>query len=44
MGVVYRAHDSRLRRVVAIKVLNVASDSRVLHEARAIAALNHPHI
>jgi hypothetical protein len=50
MGEVYRAHDSRLRRTVAIKVAssNFNADpqarARFHHEARAIAALNHPHI
>jgi serine/threonine protein kinase len=49
MGEVYRAHDSRLRRTVAIKVASgINADpqarARFQHEARAIAALNHPHI
>ena len=50
MGEVYRAHDARLGRDVAIKVLpkEFAADPdrvrRFEHEARAIAALNHPHI
>jgi Tol biopolymer transport system component/predicted Ser/Thr protein kinase len=50
MGEVYRAHDSRLGRDVAIKVLpeRSLSDSdaivRLQHEARAASALNHPHI
>jgi eukaryotic-like serine/threonine-protein kinase len=51
MGEVYRAHDTRLNRTVALKVLSahVLSAGRDLRrrfemEARAIAALNHPHI
>ena len=50
MGEVYRAHDSRLRRTVAIKVASgrlnddPQARARFQHEARAIAALNHPHI
>jgi serine/threonine protein kinase/Flp pilus assembly protein TadD len=50
MGVVYRAHDPRLDRDVAIKVLReeVAQNpdrvARFEREARAVAALSHPNI
>jgi hypothetical protein len=50
MGEVYRAHDSRLDRTVAIKILptSFATDherlQRFAQEARAAAALNHPNI
>ena len=48
MGEVYRAHDTRLGRFVAIKVLceTFGADvhAALLREARAAAALNHPNI
>jgi Tol biopolymer transport system component/predicted Ser/Thr protein kinase len=50
MGEVYRAHDAKLNRDVAIKVLPalVADDPERLmrfeREAQVLAALNHPHI
>src|SRR5882762_1571845 len=50
MGEVYRAHDARLGRDVAVKLLpaSFSSDPDRLHrfaqEARAAAALNHPNI
>src|SRR5207249_5732241 len=50
MGEVYRARDTRLDRTVAIKVLpaHLSSDparrQRFEREAKAISALNHPHI
>jgi eukaryotic-like serine/threonine-protein kinase len=50
MGRVFRARDSRLGRVVAIKVIRseLASDEgfqrRFRREARTIATLNHPHV
>ncbi|MDP6630751.1 MAG: serine/threonine-protein kinase [Kiritimatiellia bacterium] len=50
MGVVYLARDRHLGRFVAIKRLNAASlttsamKDRFMHEARAVASLNHIHI
>jgi eukaryotic-like serine/threonine-protein kinase len=50
MGEVYRAHDSRLNRTVAVKVLPTSFSAdrdrleRFAQEARAAAALNHPNI
>jgi dienelactone hydrolase/predicted Ser/Thr protein kinase len=44
MGEVYAAHDTRLGRRVALKVSQRRFGVRFEREARAIAALNHPHI
>ena len=44
MGEVYKARDRRLDRIVAIKKLKNEHSARFEQEARAIAALNHPHI
>jgi Tol biopolymer transport system component/predicted Ser/Thr protein kinase len=44
MGEVYRAHDSRLNRDVAVKVSSAQFSERFTREARAIAALNHTNI
>src|ERR1051325_2173937 len=44
MGEVYKARDTRLDRVVAIKFSKEAFSERFEREARAIAALNHPNI
>lgn len=50
MGEVHRAHDTRLGRDVAVKVLPVEVSSsperlaRFEHEARIVASLNHPNI
>ncbi len=44
MGEVWKARDTRLNRVVAIKRLKGQHTARFEQEAQAIAALNHPHI
>ncbi len=47
MGEVWKAYDPKLQRTVAIKVLTDQAEdaaSRILAEARAASALNHPHI
>ena len=50
MGQVYRAHDEKLDREIALKVLpekfaaNADRLRRFLQEARAVAAMNHPNI
>jgi eukaryotic-like serine/threonine-protein kinase len=50
MGVVYRAHDTRLGRVVALKFLfphynlDASAKARFLREAHAAAALDHPNL
>jgi len=44
MGEVYKARDTRLDRIVAIKVSQERFSDRFEREARAVAALNHPHI
>jgi serine/threonine-protein kinase len=49
MGTVYRAHDMLLDRDVAVKVLfstslGIEGRARLLHEAQAVARLNHPNI
>ncbi|MBN2131735.1 MAG: protein kinase [Sedimentisphaerales bacterium] len=50
MGVVYKAHDSRLGRVVAIKTVpahlreNRVIQERFRREAKMLAVLSHPHI
>src|SRR5215471_7221910 len=50
MGEVYRAHDTKLKRDVALKVLpeafarDPARMARFQREAEVLASLNHPHI
>lgn len=44
MGEVWKARDTRLDRIVAIKTSKVEFTDRFEREARAIAALNHPNI
>ncbi len=50
MGAVYRAHDTRLNRSVAVKLWHqsgadsASATRRLLREARAASALNHPNI
>jgi protein kinase-like protein len=50
MGEVYRAHDAKLKRDVALKILpaHISRDverlARFEREARVLASLNHPHI
>jgi len=50
MGVVFKAHDLKLKRNVALKFLpthlveNPQAKTRIIHEAQATAALQHPNI
>jgi TolB-like protein/Tfp pilus assembly protein PilF/predicted Ser/Thr protein kinase len=44
MGEVWKARDTRLDRIVAVKRLKGQHSARFEQEARAIAALNHPNI
>jgi eukaryotic-like serine/threonine-protein kinase len=44
MGEVWKARDTRLNRIVAVKRLTARHSDRFEQEARTIAALNHPHI
>src|SRR6202166_1857542 len=44
MGEVYKARDTRLDRIVALKVSKSEFSQRFEREARAVAALNHPNI
>ena len=44
MGQVFKARDTRLDRIVALKISHAQFTDRFAREARATAALNHPHI
>ncbi len=44
MGDVYKARDTRLNRIVALKTSKTEFSERFEREARAVAALNHSHI
>src|SRR5690242_6424607 len=44
MGEVWKARDTRLDRIVALKFSRAAFSDRAQREAQAIAALNHPNI
>ena len=44
MGDVYKARDTRLDRIVAVKVSKTEFSERFAREARAISALNHSQI
>lgn len=44
MGEVYKARDTRLDRIVAVKISREQFSERFEREARAVAALNHPNI
>jgi serine/threonine protein kinase len=43
MGEVWKARDTRLDRIVAIKVFKVQFSERLWREARSVAELNHPN-
>jgi serine/threonine protein kinase/Tol biopolymer transport system component len=44
MATVYEARDTRLGRIVALKVAHEEFSGRFQREARAISSLNHPHV
>jgi len=44
MGEVYKARDTRLDRIVAVKISNQQFSERFEREAHAVASLNHPHV
>ena len=44
MGQVWKGRDTRLNRIVAVKVAKAEFSDRFEREARAVASVNHPHI
>ena len=44
MGEVYKARDTRLDRIVAVKICNEEFSERFEREAHAVASLNHSHV
>ena len=44
MGEVYKARDTRLDRIVAVKISKQQFSERFEREAHAVASLNHPHV
>src|ERR1700748_1203136 len=44
MGQVWKGRDTRLKRIVAVKVAKAEFGDRFEREARAVASFNHPHI
>jgi len=44
MGEVYKARDTRLNRIVAVKVSNEQFSDRFEREAHTVASLNHSHV
>ncbi len=44
MGPVYKARDTRMERIIAVKVSKAEFGQRFEREARAVGSLNHTHI
>ena len=44
MGVVYKAQDTRLKRLVALKIIKARFSERFEREAKLTSSLNHPHV